>query len=136
MASRRRSISCLVAAASVLLAVTVLLRRLNSVATAGRLQPGEVREIQRTVSHERWRRMARGIRSFGFRLVRSHLQEMILGRIISVSSENPDEARVEVREESETGRRWDYQLERQTNDWKVIGVGYRSALTKTASHSR
>jgi len=54
-----------------------------------------------------------------------------MGRKASVSSENPDEARVEVREKSETGRRWDYQLERQTNGWKVIGFGYRSALAKT-----
>ena len=134
MASSRRSILFLVATASLLLSVTVLVNRPRSVVNAGSLQPTEVREIRRTVSRERWRRIVRGITRLEFGVARSHLQEMAGGCITSVSSENPQEALLEVREKSETGRRWNYQLERGTNGWKVIGVGYRGRLMKNATN--
>jgi hypothetical protein len=128
MASPRRSILLLVAVAFLLLSVTALVNRPRSVLGAGSLQPSEVREIQRTVSRERWRRVVRGVTRLEFGVARSHIREMAMGRITLVSSENPQEALFEVRERSETGRRWNYQLERGTNGWKVIGVGYRSGL--------
>jgi hypothetical protein len=126
MASPRRSSLFLVAAASLLLSVTVLVNRPRSVVSAGSLQPSEVQEIRRTVSRERWKRIVRGVTRLEFGVPRSHLQEMAKGCITSISSETPQEALFEVREKSETGRRWNYQLERGTNGWKVIGVGYRS----------
>jgi hypothetical protein len=126
MASPRCSILFLIAAASLLLSVIVLVNRPRSVVSAGSLQPSQVREIRRTVSRERWKRIVREVTRLEFDLARSTFQEMAGGCITSVSSENPQEALVEVREKSETGRRWNYQLERGTNGWKVIGVGYRS----------
>jgi hypothetical protein len=66
-------------------------------------------------------------------LARSHLLEVAFGRNWSIKSDDPQEAFVEVGEKSETGRRWTYQLERGTNGWKVIGVGYRGALIKKAA---
>lgn len=128
--NRRQVTLPLLAATAVLVTITILLNRSSSFMPAGQLQAADVRQIQHTVSHERWKRVARGIAKFEFKLVRSHLEEMLVGRIRTVSSDAADEARVEIREESETGRRWDYQLERQTNGWKVIGFGYRSALIK------
>jgi len=128
----RRSIAVLLGVALLLMGVLALLYRPNSVVSTGSLEPNDVREIQRVVTRERWSRVARGLTKLEFRLARSHLVEVAKGRNWSVKSDGPPAAFVEVSEKSETGRRWTYQLERGTNGWKVIGVGYRSALIKNA----
>ena len=125
MSLRRYSIRLLLLAAFLLLAVIAVITRPKSVVSAGQLSAGDVREIQRVVSRERWKRIAQKMMTREFGVARSHLQEIALGRIRVISSKALDEAIFEVREKSESGRRWSYQLERRTNGWTIIGFGYR-----------
>src|SRR5205814_6799299 len=113
VAISRRSIVILLAVALLLLAVLAVLYRPNAVVSTGSLQPNDVRDIQRVVTRERWSRVARGLTKLELGLARSHPLEIALGRNCLIGSDDPPEAFVEVREKSETGRRWTYQLERR-----------------------
>ena len=124
----RRLILCAAVGVLAIGIAVALLSRSTPWQTVGPLRSADVRDIQRTVLRERWNRVIRGVWALEFKLASLHLQEMIVGRTRIVTSDGADEARVEFREASETGRRWSYQLEHATNGWKVIGVGYRSAL--------
>lgn len=128
---RNRLLILWAAAVALVLGICLVLQnRPRAWQTIGALRSSDLREIQRAISLERLKRVVRGIRALDFGPAFLHLQEKLSGRIRIVTSAGADEANVEIREQAETGRRWNYQLERQSSGsgWKVIGVGYRSAL--------
>ena len=136
MTGNRRFVLCVAAVCLVLGIATCVLSRPREWQAFGGLRLSDVHEIKKTVVRERWGRVIRGITTLEFRIASQHIQETLRGRKPVVTARGTDEAIVEIFEATETGRRWDYQLERQTNGWKVVGVGYRSALIRRAPTDR
>ncbi|HLX67987.1 MAG TPA: hypothetical protein VKV04_00025 [Verrucomicrobiae bacterium] len=59
-----------------------------------------------------------------------HLRENVTGYIRSITSRNGRTANVDFGDRLDSTIGYDYDVERETNGWKIIGVGYRSGPTK------
>jgi hypothetical protein len=60
------------------------------------------------------------------------LRERVSGRIRSITSINGQRANVDFGDRWNPKVGYDYDLERTTNGWKVIGVGWRGPARKTS----
>jgi hypothetical protein len=88
------------------------------------LSPEAVRNIQTTLSNEKWRRVARCLRGLDFKLACARLREIAAGRVRVIRLDHEDTAFVDADDRWNSERHYRYQLERVTNGWKVVGYQY------------
>ena len=95
----------------------------------GPLSTNDVSEITRLILRER-APVSGELAPKDARAWERRLRERVAGQIRSISSPNGRTANVDFGDRFNTNIGYDYDLERTTNGWKVIGVGYREAAPK------
>lgn len=93
-----------------------------NVQVVGPLSTNDVQQIIQAVLHERARVSGelapKDAPGWGRRL-----RERVAGKIRRITSRNGKTANVDFGDRWDSGRGYDYDMERTTNGWKVIGVG-------------
>ena len=104
-------------------------QRQSALRVAGPLSTNDVAEITRLILRER-APVSGELAPKDARAWERRLRERVAGQIRAISSVNGRTANVDFGDRFNTNIGYDYDLERTTNGWKVIGVGYREATPK------
>jgi len=103
----------------------------SSVRVTGPLTESDVREITQLVLRERAPLLSGEFAPQDSARARRHLRERVAGQLRSIASVDGQYVVVDFGDRWNTNIGYDYQLQRTTNGWRVVGMGYRGPPRKT-----